>query len=426
MRLDHARRVRGLAARVAAFALVFGLAAGCNALLGMTDVTERSAAATSSTTASMGDGGPGGAGGAGGSGGGAGGATGHCPPKDVGDKTCPVHFADCSGSGPCTTNLQSDEANCGSCTHDCLGGACVQGTCAEVAFSPDYEDSETVGPLTISEQRAYYSVSEPGGASIYWVSKDKPSTGPATLAAHDFGEVHQLAVYVDPQHPDLPLVSSTSLKGKQWCVCGALAIDGTTDCSTLLQGPTVGLAMTQDWAYVAELHRIVRCQQDCSPLVEEPGTVIRAMLLDGTNLYWSTYPEGGGADQSGQVHRASLDGGDAVVLADGLGQPGELAADDTSLYFTDSVLGSIARVDKKGGKQDPEVIQDGLTAPDHLALSDGVLYFSALGGVYRLPLCAAPGKPERLMNDPVGAIVASGPRVFVTDTHTHQVLGFAR
>ena len=57
MRLDHARRVRGLAARVAAFALVFGLAAGCNALLGMTDVTERSAAATSSTTASMGDGG---------------------------------------------------------------------------------------------------------------------------------------------------------------------------------------------------------------------------------------------------------------------------------------------------------------------------------------------------------------------------------
>jgi hypothetical protein len=434
MALEHGAPRPRLARRLPALAIATGLLGGCNAILGISDVTERAAAgtttATTATTAT-GSGGHGGAGGAGGAGvGGAGGATDHCPPKDVGKTACTGHLADCSGSGQCETNLATDSKHCGACDHDCLGAACVDGACQETAFSPNYGDAETFGSLAVQQHRVYYAVAEPGGAKIFWVPTDKPSTKSATLAAHDFGDAYQLVVAPNPDKPNDPtesVVYATSFKDGQWAVCAALVVDGTTDCTWTLKDRTAGIVATDDAVYVAEQHRIVKCYgPDCTEVLAQPGAAIRGLLLDGTTFFFSTYPDGAAASKSGALHRASLDGKTHDVIADGLGQPEELAVDDGWLYFTDSALGQIGRVPKKGAKQPPAVVQTNVPLAYHLALVDGVLYFSADGGFYRLPLCAAPGTPERLTNVDVGGVVTDGPRVFATDLHEHQILGFVR
>jgi hypothetical protein len=73
------------------------------------------------------------------------------PGEASGDETGDEDTSDCGA------DLESDSQNCGSCGHDCLEGACVDGACEPVILLPLSYQS---GPLTSDE------------SWIYWIDRD--------------------------------------------------------------------------------------------------------------------------------------------------------------------------------------------------------------------------------------------------------------
>jgi len=78
------------------------------------------------------------------------------------------------GANACSTNVQSDPVNCGSCGHDCLGGACVSGLCTPATVMTA-EDADGDPLLTgLDAQNLYYgqsAVLSGSGYDAYMMSK---------------------------------------------------------------------------------------------------------------------------------------------------------------------------------------------------------------------------------------------------------------
>jgi hypothetical protein len=88
----------------------------------------------------------------------------------------------------CSTDLQTDMANCGQCSHSCLGGACAAGECRPFALATGIDEPNG---LTIDSQFGYFTS---GAANISKVSLTTPGT-PTVIASQTFfanaGEIVQ-------------------------------------------------------------------------------------------------------------------------------------------------------------------------------------------------------------------------------------------
>jgi hypothetical protein len=265
------------AARAAAIAIpLLGLAAACNAIIGITDVPVPV------------DGGDGGV------------QTDNeasLPPSEGGDGTTTTPGSDASdatsvatgdsgdgangggtdGSRPCT-DTQMDSHNCGRCGHDCLGGACVQGHCQAVAL---VSSDAGVTPFGLAQDDAY----------LYWT--DLKATGSVNRTSKDAGST--LPVSPSAVYPRTVVVD---------------------DAGVVFWGESSG---------------IYRCAHTgCSgnPLLVATGNSVSSLAIDGNFVYWSE-----GAPQILRAHQygsnetgATLWQGDAAT--------NEVAADGQRVYFT--------------------------------------------------------------------------------------------
>lgn len=92
------------------------------------------------------------------------------------------------GTTACSSNLQSDPANCGACGHDCLGGGCVTGQCMPAAVAES--SSHDFNLFGIDDKLLYYTQTEGpavGLSSAYRVSKSGiGATGSALITGRSY------------------------------------------------------------------------------------------------------------------------------------------------------------------------------------------------------------------------------------------------
>ena len=76
------------------------------------------------------------------------------------------------GANACSTNVQSDPLNCGSCGHDCLGGACVSGQCTPATVMAAENADGDPRLIGLDAQNLYYRQSAVAyGSDAYIISK---------------------------------------------------------------------------------------------------------------------------------------------------------------------------------------------------------------------------------------------------------------
>lgn len=384
------------------------LASGCALLVGIEDHRLAASTATTTTTTTTSNGG-----------GGAGGTTpGTCPPPDLGTTECSPGLADCDDDSVCGNALASDPQHCGACGHDCLGGACEASVCQQVALTPAYNVTEHFGPMTVFEGKVYYAAGPHDANVIYSVPVEGGT--PVKVSGGAVGQVYQIAIAKDAVGS--LLVANAYFLG-EWVMQGMLSKGGTPMPLTGLDDYTTGLAVgPSGLIVVSELHTIKAIAVATPDTIVQSTDPIRAMAIDNENVYWVTHPDSGTG--KGEVVRATLLGNNRTTLASGLGQPGHLALDDTSVYWTDSALGTVSRAPKAGGV--PEVLVSDQKAPGNVAVAGDDLFWSDDDGLFRAKLCDLGAGRVQLTNVSTGAVMTSGKRAFATDTHFHQVSVFAR
>lgn len=116
------------------------------------------------------------------------------------------------------------------------------------------------------------------------------------------------------------------------------------------------------------------------------STAPRDIAIADGHVYWS---DPGSSIDTGQVFRATLDGSEVTLLADGLPQPSDIALDAGSVYFSSSgqscgvsseggascIGGGIHRVPRTGGAPEQVVPSDDIVPS--FWLHDGELYWFA-------------------------------------------------
>jgi len=263
-------------------------------------------------------------------------------------------------AGPCG-DTQSTGTNCGTCGHDCLGGACVSGACQPFALvAPD----SGVAPSILAQDDTY----------LYWtdyinstVTRTDKTTGetlamtgmtslPEGIALDDAGIYwgDAVGVWRCPKAScmlDITLVSTEANSaihrlavddvGVYWTEEGAGAIltapkeqqdqtpatlwegDAATD-DLVSDGQRVYFTATDGWLHVVGV--------DGGGVLSVGGPSAggsSSVTLDDGGVYWST--EG---TTSGTIERAQLsDLGDAQDLAPAQQNPTAIASDGTHVYW---------------------------------------------------------------------------------------------
>jgi hypothetical protein len=141
----------------------------------------------------------------------------------------------CSGS---CVDVTSDQKNCGSCAHDCLGGACHAGLCQPITLASGL-DTPTV--ITV------------GPAGVYWATNPPPDAGAGSImtCGIDGGAVTTLATQTGV--PGSPAVTATEV---YW----------TNESLGVLTCPLAGCAGQTPFVF--------------APLAA------KGLAIDATNVYW--------------------------------------------------------------------------------------------------------------------------------------------
>lgn len=268
----------------------------------------------------------------------------------------------------------TDPRNCGSCGHDCQGGACIGGRCAAIVLVPSTGANKADQGIAVTKDAIYWASFY--GDSIVGVRLNELEGGaPKTFAS---GEPHPTGLIAD--------------QGQLYWT--------TYDDGGVHRAPLDGGAIA---TYVANLKNPGCFALDSAKAVYvsqfKDGGVVRAngntivpviaghdgpwgVALDGTHLYWTDYG-------AGAVWRSDLDGGSAMSISTNEVHAGCLALDATHLYWVTAgdsdaaVAGSVRRWPLDGGPVETFVQ---LGAELGIAVDDTSVYFSNTGGtqIYRI------------------------------------------
>jgi hypothetical protein len=219
--------------------------------------------------------------------------------QDGGADTAP---ATCGGA-----DLTSDTHNCGTCAHDCLGGACMGGMCQPIALAAN----QPQGPsgIALSASNVYWA--NYNSWQILSVGKDG---GGITIVAHDATDGGEVAAPESVQTDDNYVYWVDNEDNSDPTNAGRIARCPLGGCDG---GPSQVL--------VTNLYY--------------PST----MSIDDAGLYWS--------DLKYYVFRANKSDGGVQTLALGTAQVDSLALDTSYVYWADE-SGNVNRTLK--GASDPD------------------------------------------------------------------------
>jgi hypothetical protein len=284
---------------------------------------------------------------------------------------CSAGFTQC---GAACAGLQSDGANCGSCGHDCLGGACKAGVCQPAAI---VSGQPQVHSLAVDATSLYFTV-DPGGSPAGGSVRKVPLSGGAvTTLLSGLPSPAGIAV-------DASFVYWASLFGN---AISKVPLDGGTPV-TLVSGVAGAFGVTVD-ASAIYYSRIYAATVWKAPLSGGSPTLLATLstqgggatgvAVDATHLYFGTYSS---------VEEMPLAGGAINTLASGQDDPTEIVVDDAFLYWTNFYGGALIRKPLAGGPATILVpslsIYGGGIAVDAKAIYFGITDASNLSTILRL------------------------------------------
>ena len=245
----------------------------------------------------------------------------------------------CSGSTPdsCAgtcVSLQTSASHCGSCGHDCLGGACLGGRCQATLVATGFSG----GNLLLTATDAYV-LDYGSGGRVLRISKSSGAITPVV-----FGRVGGIAVRQDSLYWTL----APTFRGTDGKVIRA-GLDGARP-----EEIATGQATPQ------------------------------AIIADDSGIYWVNR---GTAANDGAVMSLPSGSASATVFADAQAGPGAIAVDSTSVYwFTvgltpDGSDGAVYKRAKSGGNIVPlaELQPNATGSPFSLAVRGGRVFWAPRG-----------------------------------------------
>jgi hypothetical protein len=300
---------------------------------------------------------------------------------------------DCDGAAAngCETNGVSDGTNCGSCGHDCLGEACVDGACQAAML---IHASNTIADIALDATDVYFTAPDAGQVMV--VSK---TGGPFGILAYVESPG---AIAVDDQDVFFATQTAVMKAAKTGGGYEVLAWDDTVadlaidadfvywvtdlDCGSVKRIPKTGnngvtLASNQGlpWAVAvdesfvywleAQSNRVMKLDKSGAgvpvPLAVEP--LARHLAVDGSDLYFTT---------SNGVATVVSTGGGAVTLAESSATA--ITTDDIYVYW---VGAGIHRISKAGGAPERRTLGDAIGSA--IAVDSTHVYFGESGRVLR-------------------------------------------
>lgn len=270
---------------------------------------------------------------------------------------CSVDLSQLQSGTRCSANLQTDADNCGECGHSCFGGECIAGECQPLQLA----DKQKVS--------SFWGLGQTGN-TVLW-SVDDP-TG-------DLRSVPKIGGYS-------PKVLGLTNGG-----AGPIAVNET--------------GMT----FYAVGPKIYRCPaaDKCEVMAyaSSPVNEIRALLIDGGNVYWTEWlnAKGAGAIQRCAI-QASCTSPFQNAWVDGLSQPEGLVADDKYIYWAEQ--GRVSR-SLKAEQGNPEILMTSADSYHGVAVTADRVFASAWGAADRIVSCVLPCGKSASIDDLTGGTPAS-------------------
>jgi hypothetical protein len=245
------------------------------------------------------------------------------------------------GSGGCDADLMSDSQHCGTCEHDCLGGACGAGRCAPVAI-----DETPVPAYGVAVDEHF----------VFWTSRGTETLG--TSDANGF-------------------VRRADLDG-----AGAIVLASSEAMPTLL-------ALSEDTVYwtdeggslatgagsVKSTGKSQPCSPTCPPIAKGLDRPFGITFANGV-VYWTTL----GAISASQGTLYAWSNESTTPLFTGLSDPTILAHDAGVLFFSQPYAGNVNAYDLAAGNDALSALALGQLGPDGVAVDGDDVYFTTYAG----------------------------------------------
>jgi hypothetical protein len=267
-----------------------------------------------------------------------------------------------AGSGPCAgVDLATDPHNCGSCAHDCQGGACEGAMCQPVVL---FEDSAGFESLALDDAHLYWLRWGGYGEPDNVMKLPKAGGTPQTIYEDKLG-VASLTTYGDTIYLLLAEYVGAMLNG------GAPTL---TKIPYGFSGGWFPFVQGQHIYYLGNTHNLARVEL-------EYGTVFELTQVDSELGVW------------------------------------RYAVDDSYAYYIVYDGGTLFRISLQGGT--PEQLMS--AASWSLALRGNLLFFSSDKGVGCLPKTG--GAPQVLAEVSAPATTGMGVELGVDDTNVYWTRG---
>jgi len=303
-----------------------------------------------------------------------------------------------SGGSSCdgTIDFQTDPQNCGTCGHDCLGGACEQGACLPFVLSTEGTEPASV---EVDASHVYWAA----GSSIFRVSKQG---GASQRVADDLWNLSDIEV-------DGTTVFYVTDADMEATDVGAVPTEGGSP--TLLgkaEGPD-GMAVDEGYIYWASrylgVYRMPKAGGAAEQLDSTTSLAVR-IAIDTTSVYWFLHDTGVHGDAIGLI-KTPIGGGFGTALVEPTGYPIDVAADGQHVFLSwrpqyGGDPNVIAQVPVAGGSVvtlDTPSDYPGLLALDadnvYYTVADGTVRRVAKGGGSVEVLASGQGTPTSITVD---------------------------
>ncbi len=130
------------------------------------------------------------------------------------------------------------------------------------------------------------------------------------------------------------------------------------------------MVISGNFAYASDANSDIFKMAVSDPIIISSGGNPWDIVVDSTSVYWTD-------TINGTVSTVPIGGGTTVHLATGLTSPVGISIDGTHIYWTDSVDGTITRLLKSGGS--PSILASSQNQPWDIVVSDGVVYWTNHG-----------------------------------------------